>query len=588
MISKGTRWYQHYKREDEKLSVTENEEFEYRADHMTLEELERITAESRFYSGVLKKILSRGSKLIVGPRGVGKTHHMRIAFKQALGSENKPFPVYMTFSKYLRLEPLKNSSSIAIQYFHCWVLSKILLGVKDTLDELKIPCDKVILDTDLEWNDLSYYCEQIEKQQIRDWHNNLLDTISVALVTEFIEKAITDSNRKHAILLCDDAALVLTKDYMVEFFDIFRSLKSSKISPKASIYPNTELGPRFHIGQDAESVSCWPTIDDDEYVELFEQIYSKRYTNELKDDVKKCFIYAAFGVPRAFINLINQYEISSKNSIQSKVNSVISEQSEIILKEFKTLSSKQPQYKQYVNAGHKVLNEIISEITLANKKALAEKKQQVYLGVLQQQENANKKNKDISLIIRLLEETGLLSRIHPVKHGKTATGSRTYDRFIPHFTLLLNEGAYQVGRAGYITNFSTSISFPKEKHPVRKNSFAEFLTQDEIDSLSLELPSCSSCGNPRKDEEQRFCMYCGSELINKSTFDELTSKKIDDLPLSKWLKTKIKEETRIETIADIVFSTNPAQELRRAKGVGEKKAVKVINEATRLMEEFLS
>lgn len=68
MISKGTRWYQHYKREDEKLSVTENEEFEYRADHMTLEELERITAESRFYSGVLKKILSRGSKLIVGPR----------------------------------------------------------------------------------------------------------------------------------------------------------------------------------------------------------------------------------------------------------------------------------------------------------------------------------------------------------------------------------------------------------------------------------------------------------------------------------------------------------------------------------------
>ena len=55
MISKGTRWYQHYKREDEKLSVTENEEFEYRADHMTLEELERITAESRFYK---KNIIS--------------------------------------------------------------------------------------------------------------------------------------------------------------------------------------------------------------------------------------------------------------------------------------------------------------------------------------------------------------------------------------------------------------------------------------------------------------------------------------------------------------------------------------------------
>lgn len=570
------------------MSVKENEEFEYRADHMTLEELEKITAESEFYRGVLKKILARGSKLIVGPRGVGKTHHMRIAYKQALASEGKPFPVYMTFSKYLRLEPLKNTSSIAIQYFHCWVLCKILLGVKDTLEELQTPYEKFVLDTDLEWSDLSYYCEQIEKQQIRDWHNNLLDKISVALVNDFVEKAMFDSKRKHAILLCDDAALVLTKDYMVEFFDIFRSLKSSKISPKASVYPNTEFGPRFHVGQDAESVTCWPTIDDDEYVKLFEEIYSKRYTSDLKEDVKKCFIYAAFGVPRAFINLINQFEISTKSNIQSKVNAVISEQSEIILKEFKTLSTKQPQYKKYVNAGDNILNKVISEIAQANKNALIENKQQIYLGVLQEQVSSDKKNKDMSLIIRLLEETGLLSRVHAVKHGKTATGSRTYDRFIPHFTLLLNEGAYQVGRAGYITNFSRSISYPKEKHPVRKNSFMEFLTAEEVDSLTLELPSCSNCGNPRKDEEQRFCMYCGSELINKSTFDELTLKKIDDLPLTKWLKKKIKEETRIETIADIVFSANPAQELRRAKGVGEKKAIKVINEASRLMEEFLS
>ncbi|EPC0820723.1 hypothetical protein ACRV61_003097 [Escherichia albertii] len=570
------------------MLVSENEEFEYRADHMTLEELEKITAESKFYSGVLKKILSRGSKLIVGPRGVGKTHHMRIAYKQALASNNKPFPVYVTFSKYLRLEPLKNRSSIAIQYFHCWVLSKILLGVKESLSELHLLCDSKILDTDLEWGDLSYYCEQIEKQQIRDWQNDLLDKISISLVTEFIEKAVADAQRKHAIVLCDDAALVLTKDYMIEFFDIFRSLKSAKISPKASIYPNTELGPRFHIGQDAESVSCWPTLDDDEYVKLFEDIYDKRYSSELKDDVKKCFIYAAFGVPRAFINLINQYEMSSKNSIQSKVNAIISEQAEIILKEFSTLSTKQPQYKQYVNTGLVVLNKIISEVALANKNSLLENKQQYYLGVLQQPESSAKKDKDISLIIRLLEETGLLSRIHPVKHGKTQSGARTYDRFIPHFTLLLNEGAYQLGRAGYITNFSNSITFPKEKHPVRKNSFSDFLTTEEIESLSLELPSCPNCDSPRKDIEQRFCMYCGSELINKSTFDELISKKIDDLPLTNWLKTKIKEETRIETIADIMFSTNPAQELRKAKGVGEKKAIKIINEASRLMEEFLS
>ncbi|TON99285.1 hypothetical protein CGH46_24185, partial [Vibrio parahaemolyticus] len=79
------------------------DEFEYRADHMTLDELEEITAESQFYSGVIKKLLSRGSKLVVGPRGVGKTHHMRIAYKQALNHQSKPLPIYMTLSKYLRL-----------------------------------------------------------------------------------------------------------------------------------------------------------------------------------------------------------------------------------------------------------------------------------------------------------------------------------------------------------------------------------------------------------------------------------------------------------------------------------------------------
>ncbi|EJI1393182.1 hypothetical protein HJ101_17845 [Vibrio parahaemolyticus] len=557
---------------------------EYRADHMTLEELESITAESTFYSGVLKKLLSRGSKLIVGPRGVGKTHHMRIAYKQAIKNQSKPLPIYFTLSKYLRLEPLKNSSSIAINYFHCWVLCKILLGVRETLEYLSINVNSYIDGTELEWSDVVLFCEQIEKQQQRDWHNNLLDTISVNMVSNVIENSIVECKRKHAIIFCDDAALVLTKDYMVEFFDIFRSLKSAKISPKASVYPNTEFGPRFHIGQDAESVSCWPNIEDEEYVQLFEDIFNKRYSIEIKDDVKKCFMYAAFGVPRAFINLINQFQTSQKSNLQSKVNAVMSEQSEIILKEFKTLSSKQPQYKNYVNVGSKLINTIIHELVLANKKALSENKQQFILGVIQ----GGDKNKDLSLVVRLLEETGLLYRTHAVKHGKTSSGSRTYERFIPHFTLFLNEGAFQSGKAGYISNFSSSINFAKEKHPHRKNSFAEFLSEEDISSLSLDLPSCANCNNPRSSEEQKFCMYCGSELINKSTFKELTSKKIDELPLTNWLKTKISEETRIETIADIVFSSNPAQELRRARGVGEKRATVVIKEATRLMEEFLS
>lgn len=561
----------------------ERDEFEYRADHMTLDELESITADSEFYRGVIKKLLSRGSKLIVGPRGVGKTHQMRIAYKKALSDTTKPLPVYITLSKYLRLEPLKNSTSIAVQYFHCWVLCKVLLGVRETYENLSKDINPLSEIYNLDWNDIILFCEQIEKQQIRDWQNDLLEHVSVNLVSSVLEDSLNSCGRKHSILLCDDAALVLTKDYMIEFFDIFRALKSAKVSPKASVYPNTEFGPRFHVGQDAESVVCWPSIDDDEYFQLFDDIYTKRYQLDMKEDIKSCFMYAAFGVPRVFINLINQYQNSHKATPQSKVNSVISEQADIIMQEFKTLSSKQPQYKNYVNVGVKLINSIVSEISTANKKSLSEKRQLFFLGI-QQSNTDNKTQKDIDLVVRLLEETGVLSRRSPVKHGQ----ARIYDRFIPHFTLLINDGAYQVGRAGYVSNFSEMINYPKEKHPLRKSSFSEFLDSDDIDNLSLDLPSCSKCGNPRQNEEQRFCMYCGAELLNKSTFLELTAKKVEELPLTAWLKNKILEETRIETIADIIFASNPAQELRKAKGVGEKKAIQVINEASRVMEEFLS
>ncbi|TOM89425.1 hypothetical protein CGH67_28945, partial [Vibrio parahaemolyticus] len=102
--------------------------------------------------------------------------------------------------------------------------------LKDTFEYLGKDTNKILDIYDIQWDDLSLFCDQIEKQQVRDWHNSLLDKVSVSMVSDIIDEAIHLCNRKHAILLCDDAALVLTKDYMVEFFDIFRALKSAKIS----------------------------------------------------------------------------------------------------------------------------------------------------------------------------------------------------------------------------------------------------------------------------------------------------------------------------------------------------------------------
>ncbi len=564
---------------------------EYRADHITLDELEHVSAQTIFYNNVLSKLMSRGAKVIVGPRGVGKTHHMRLAYRKCLKEKKAYLPIYITFSKYLRLEPLKNTTSLALNYFHAWVLCKILLGTRDVLNDLKLDVLDFHVFENYGWNEIELYCSQIEKQQVRDWHSSLLDSLSIAVVSDFIEYCLNKTNRGHAIVFCDDAALVLTKEYMVEFFDIFRSIKSSKISPKASIYPNTEFGPRFHVGHDAEPVQCWPRITGEEYEKLFQEIYNKRFSEfNIKENVKKCLMYAAFGVPRTFINLINRYNISTKSSEQAKINEVISEQAELIINEYLSLAVKQPQYVAYVHAGKNIIESICQVISNANKEALARKEIQLFIGIQREFRGEKRDIQKNSLVIkRLLEETGLLQEVEPVRHGTNTDGSkRDYDRYVPHFTLLLSQGAFQLGRSGYINHFSEYISYPKVKHPIRKNSFSELIDDNTLSDLSLDLPNCSSCGKPRASEEQMFCMYCGSELVNKSIYNQLIKTKIDILPLTKWQKERILQETNIETIGDIILNNNPGQELMKVKWIGKIRAEKVICEVKNWMDEYLS
>lgn len=61
-------------------------------------------------------------------------------------------------------------------------------------------------------------------------HDNLGE-LSIAQVMRWVDEAVTVAQRKRAVLLLDDAALTLTPPYMVEFFEVFRALKSARIAP---------------------------------------------------------------------------------------------------------------------------------------------------------------------------------------------------------------------------------------------------------------------------------------------------------------------------------------------------------------------
>ncbi|HCI6465907.1 TPA: zinc ribbon domain-containing protein, partial [Klebsiella quasipneumoniae subsp. similipneumoniae] len=169
-----------------------------------------------------------------------------------------------------------------------------------------------------------------------------------------IDTCANSQNRKRSVLFFDDAALTLTKEYMVEFFDIFRSIKTSRISPKASVYPGTtQYGPRFHLGQDAEPVLIWQDVEQSEYIDFMYALVKERFNNQVVEDkdINTLLIYASFGIPRAYINLTRAYSESKSKTKQAKFNHVIEDRCKYTYDEYISIIDKLPQYGEYIKSG---------------------------------------------------------------------------------------------------------------------------------------------------------------------------------------------------------------------------------------------
>lgn len=107
---------------------------------------------------------------------------------------------------------------------------------------------------------------------------NIVQLISVSSVISSLSSLCDWLERKRVIILLDDAAISLTPEYLYEFFDIVRSLKTSKIALKASVYPGTtEYGPRFHVAHDAETIDAWISVQHPNYSSVMDAIAQARF-----------------------------------------------------------------------------------------------------------------------------------------------------------------------------------------------------------------------------------------------------------------------------------------------------------------------
>jgi hypothetical protein len=574
---------------------TENEEelsatLQHRADYIPIEDLPSETSvNGELFQTIVQELTNRSLRTIVGPRGCGKTHMMRFAWLSCRDTTSKPFAVFASFQRYFRLEPLLSSNVGATQLFHSWVLARILLSARESakawspaLSAADSLLNKQGYDADL----LLSLAARLERNQPLDEKlYSFSESLSIDRTKQVIDQMRIASGRKFSVLLLDDAAMTLTPDYLVEFLDIVRSLKSSNIAPKVSVYPGTtEASPRFHQGQDSTPISAWISVEDANYESIMGDIAEVRVKglDSIPDDVKSLLRYAAFGIPRAYLTMLEDYQRGGFKTNQQGVNRIVTGHFEARLSEFRTLGKKIPKLEILVSAGEKLVNEIARELKTYNATLLARNEKGLAYGI-----RTDELVPLLERTLNLLIEAGLIFNDGDVKHGSP---QRIYRKFIPHSTLLLSTGVFIAKKgSGSLRENLDGIRYKSTKHPLRK-SLSSVVGEDFVESLDLALPKCSKCAERRLADNQRFCHSCGSQLVDASTFNQCLDTLISEVPgLTGYQRTTIEEKLPFfKTIRDYLAKQDPAAELLTVSGFGKSRTARIVDVLNSYVDDYLS
>ncbi|MCX7176101.1 MAG: zinc ribbon domain-containing protein [Proteobacteria bacterium] len=559
-------------------------EFEERADQLSLETIDASLADGQMFKKARQKLLAPGAKLLVGPRGTGKTHVMRYTYLHALNTSTAPLALYANFSRYLNLEPLLKKSPDALQRFHSWVIAKLILSTFELLRDVNADAAFLTRHNPLyDENRLRELVSLLERGSGTEQYQEFGQNLTVDHVLEVVRLLSKRFSRKRTVLLLDDAALSLADQYLVAFFEIFRLLKTEDIAPKAAVYPgSTQYGPTFHASHEVEEVPLWLSVEDAEYPQIMGEIANRRLTPEevqtINPDILELLKYAAFGIPRAYLRLLREYLDSHAGSSQQRTNKIIERQTELIGAEYDSLGMKLKQFSSLVSVGRKLFDKAVNDI--ASVQANEPRTRNIILGVRQDSDRTPLADR----MLRFLVEVGLLYPLQAVSHGT----NRRYDRFIPHLAFLYQQGVFRDGKSSWAKGLSLYMQRPASKHPVRRD-LSTLLTPDELASLKLDLPPCQHCGTARINDSQRFCHNCGAELVASSLFEECMKLPLENIPgVSEALVARIHSDTKIRTVGHVYASQNASGDLQQATYVGPVRAGGIINKVALTVNEFLS
>lgn len=551
------------------------------AEYLQPEEFLRWSTQHPNERDILKKLSLGGAKLITGPRGCGKTTLMLKAYHsmesdRSVGS----FPVYVNYKISLKLEPIYAEKPSATFWFKQWLIAKIYIGIYDTLFQWNL-ADTVVLTKPKQF--FVKLTAQLELGMTPSDHTVNIDVSDLAVD---IDKILGSANCGRCVMLLDDAAHAFSAQQQRDFFELFRQLKSRNVAPKAAIYPGVTYIPGFQSGHDAEEIDVWIDPYSDGYLEFMDSLISKRVPRAVysvfssRQDYYKLACYAAFGMPRALLNMVRGFYDVDPDQIVSKnvrfafrdLNEGIKLSYQNTLNVFDSLRTKLPIYKDFIKQGNESLNVVLSAIKDYNReKPISMQSVSIAFNV--------ESSPELDKLLGFYQYAGLMRFSNELKKGVKGN----FKVFRVHIAALVDSNAIFGGRALNAERYVNALA-TRNAHAYTRIGLSTLLGGKSPQScLNLSLAPCSKCATPRPSQDARFCASCGQPFRNASIFDSISEQPIDVLRLTGTRVTKIKRNSAIRTIKDVLMDHTGA-ELRKVPQVGPVWSKRIQSYA----EEFIS
>jgi hypothetical protein len=563
----------------EKEIISLEQVFVEQAEYIEDDSFTKWSASHPDEEAILRKLTHGGAKLISGPRGCGKTTLLKKAFHLLISDRDAAFPVYVNYKRSLSIEPIYADGKNGTYWFHQWIILKIYQGIYQSLAELN---DSTQLSVPLrKAKESSDYLEMSNSTMVDS------DAVSIGRLEEDLLRVLDRTGRNRCVLLLDDAAHAFSPDQQRDFFDFFRQIKSKEISPKAAIYPGvTNYSSSFHVGHDAEQIDVWIKPDREEYLEFMRRIIKARFPSEIEAKIEQnssvvdLLCFASFGVPRALLNMLqslvietDEQDFSAIDFSRISVIKAIKHHFTATKKLFLSLDGKIQVYKNFIQTGEYILGNSIDLIKSYNKNK-PDSKQSVSIAIPD-----DEMTPELMRVFALFQYAGLcIPKDELVSRGEKGR----FRIYTIHYAGIVDAnallGAKSISVQAYVRSFTQRDAH--EFTRTRPRALMSGATSSQ--AFTLSLPPCSSCGAPRLYEEAQFCAKCGSPLTLSSTYRNLMNSDISELPLTDSRVKKIKEQSSITKVKDILMDLEHSQ-LLQVDRIGKVWAAKIV----RLAEEFV-